>query len=322
VKRVIFTVLLAGVASVAHAQDDLEPVRSLYAAADFDAALVALDRVTPSSSTEALDVARYRVFCLVALGRSVEADREIQSIVQRDPMYVPHADEASPRIRAAFTEVRKRVLPAVARTLYGDGKAAFDRKAFPEAVEKLEQVVAILDTPEAASQADLADLRTLATGFLDLSRSSMTVPAAAVTPVTPVPQAAAPQASSSTATNGSAMVNGSAPANTSKPGIPAPAPAPPGADSGATIEPVAVRQELPPWTFPTPQLLGTELRGVVQIEIDESGNVTSGRIVESVHALYDSVLLRAVRQWKYQPARRNGQPIKAFKMVAVVVRTR
>jgi hypothetical protein len=308
VKRFLFTVLVASaasVATVAHAQDALEPVRSLYAAADFEAALAALDRLTPASNTQALDAARYRVFCLVALGRSTDADREIQGIVHREPMYVPSPEDASPRIRTTFNEVRRRVLPTVARSLYSEGKAAYDRKAMTEAVEKLERVLMILAIPDIQGQQELADLRTLASGFLDLSRAAAAASAAA-------PAAASPAAP----TRAAATLEGE-PAPSGPSGA-APSPA----EGGELTEAVAIRQDLPPWSFPTPQLLGNELKGIVQVEIDDAGNVVGGRIIESVHALYDSVLLRAVRGWKYQPARRNGQPVKSFRHVAVIVRPR
>ena len=47
------------------------------------------------------------------------------------PRYELSDEEAAPRIRLAFHDVRRRVLPQMARSLYSDGKAAFDRKDWP-----------------------------------------------------------------------------------------------------------------------------------------------------------------------------------------------
>ena len=46
-------------------------------------------------------------------------------------MYLPTETEASPRVRSAFSEVRQRQLPEIARTRYAAAKAAFDRKEYP-----------------------------------------------------------------------------------------------------------------------------------------------------------------------------------------------
>ncbi len=124
-------------------------------------------RLTAEASSTVTEIDRYRVLCLMALGRASEADKVIESIVSNDPFYQPAAADAAPRVRAAFSSVRQRMLPGVARSLYIDAKAAFDRKAYPEAAGALEKTLKVIDNIEGAGRADLGDLRVLASGFLD-----------------------------------------------------------------------------------------------------------------------------------------------------------
>ena len=53
-----------------------------------------------------------------------------------------------------------------------------------------------------------------------------------------------------------------------------------------------------------------EFRGAIEVDIDERGLVVGAEIAEPIHPLYDGLLLRAARDWQYEPARRNGQPVK------------
>ena len=51
--------------------------------------------------------------------------------------------------------------------------------------------------------------------------------------------------------------------------------------------------------------------------IDEEGNVEEARVVESIHAVYDALLLSAARTWKYQPAKLDGKPTRYMKVIEV-----
>ena len=98
-------------AATAAAQDNLTRARELYESAAYEEALVELGRLKtadPASSAAAID--RYRALCLMALSRGAEADEVIESIVISDPLYLPAATEAAPRVRAAFSAVRQRPL--------------------------------------------------------------------------------------------------------------------------------------------------------------------------------------------------------------------
>jgi len=285
--RLTLAALFISVAT-ASAQDALGSVRDLYASAAYEEALSALGRLKADSpATTGLEIDRYRVLCLMALGRGSEADSVIEAIVAADPLYVPSATDAAPRVRTAFSAVRQRVLPGVARSLYIDAKAAFDRKAYADAVKALEKTVLVIDTIEAPVKDELSDLRVLASGFLDLSRAASAPPATAAAPATAKPEPpAAPTAAA-------ALVNTAL---------------------------VALKQDLPPLPFSIAAIGNGEYRGMVEVQIDEQGNVTSGRMVRPVHALYDPILLAAVRGWKYEAPRVAGKPIASMKRVEVVLR--
>lgn len=60
------------------------------------------------------------------------------------------------------------------------------------------------------------------------------------------------------------------------------------------------------------------VQGVVILEavIDSSGRVESARVLRSI-SLLDDAALEAVRQWRFDPARLNGQPIPVVMTVTV-----
>jgi TonB family protein len=275
---------LLSCAGTVSAQDALGPVRDLYASAAYEEALSALGRMKAEAPASELEIDRYRVLCLIALGRGTEADSVIEAMVAADPLYEPSAAEAAPRVRNAFSAVRQRVLPGVARSLYLGAKSAYDRKAYAEAIKGLEKTVQVIDTIEAPARNDLADLRVLASGFLDLSRAASAPP----------PVAPAPAKSES---------------------------APPAAPSLPPNTPLVVlKQDLPPLPFSIASLGVGEYRGVVEVQIDDQGNVTTARILQTVHAVYDPILLQAARNWKYEPPRVGGKPTAAIKRVEIVLK--
>lgn len=290
IRRTLAIVLLSSASAAA--QDALDPVRNLYASAAYEEALTAIGRLKSNADLGGVEIDRYRALCLIALGRSAEADQVIETTVTRDPFYQPAAADASPRVRAAFAAVRQRVLPMVVRSLYASAKAAYDRKAFVEAADGLDQTVRVIENLE-GSNPELSDLRTLASGFLDLSRAA-------------IAKASEPPPPAST------------PAQETLPLVNAPvilAPAPPLPFSNV----VAKRQDLPPLPFSL-AATKTQYRGTIEVEIDEAGSVVGARVIQSVHVLYDPLLLVAARDWKYVPALIDGRPIAVRKRVDIVLR--
>jgi TonB family protein len=291
----LIALLTTGVAQPSES-DRLDAVRQLYASADYESALAALERL-PATGTPAavVEMQRYRALCLIALARTADAEQIIEQIVRIDPSYQPDEQEA-PRIRAAFASVRSRVLPLVARAHYADAKAAYERRDFEAAASAFERTIAVIDTVESDDPA-LVDLRTLARGFVDLSRSAVAAAAPA-----PASQPAAP---------------------VETPPPPTPEPDSKSDATDTATGPVILDQTLPPWN---PAWFGaqfqSEFRGAVEVTIDDHGAVTAARILEPVHPAYDPQLLDAATRWRYQPARRGSQPVVSVKRVDIVLRPR
>lgn len=287
--------VVAAFAAPVAAQTDSNPLvsaRDLYASARYDEALAVLNGMRPAESTDRRTVEQYRSLCLLALGRGAEAEGAIAAVVTADPLYQPSETDASPRVRAAFTEVRQRLLPELVSSRYTDAKASFDRKDFVLAEQQFRHVMSLLEDPQMAGR--LMDLRTLVAGFLDLSSRSAAPPAPKAE--APAPPAPAPAAPAATPTPGRIYQ---------------------AEDQGVTIA-VPVRQEVP--RVPSAFTSQAKERGLLELVIDETGRVVSVMVRMSVHPLYDRQLVGAAREWKYLPATFGGQPVKFRKMVQVTVK--
>lgn len=160
--------------------NSLIAARGLYAAAEYEDALAMLNVLEGEGGDAASRaVAEYRAYCLLALGRLAEAEQAIAIVVAADPLYQASGADVSPRIRTAFGEVRRRMLPAIILRQYETARAMFDAKDFVAADAGFALVLAALsdrDVAAAAAEAPLSDLRILASGFRDLSVSAAMPP--------------------------------------------------------------------------------------------------------------------------------------------------
>jgi tetratricopeptide (TPR) repeat protein len=272
-------------------QDAVNTARDLYASAAYEDALSVLNRVPEASRPpeEARTIAQYRAFCLLALGRTSEAERAIEAVISREPTYRPAANDVSPRVRAAFAEVRRRMLPSIIQQKYGQAKEAFDKKDYEKAAAGFAQVLEVMNDPDAPS-AQLTDLRTLAGGFRDLAARAAAPPPPP--PVAPVPVAA--------------------------PAPPTP-PAPPRiytAADGDVVPPTIVRQELPPF----PGQLPMQRSGAIEVTINQDGIVEFAVMRQTVSTAYDNLAIAAAKTWRYKPAMVNGAPVKFKKVIQVTVK--
>jgi TonB family protein len=290
--RVLLTTLAILILTAARlaAQDPLASARELYATARYDEALIALDTLRVAAGTavkpaQVRAVEQYRSLCLLALGREAEAEAAIANVVNVDPFYQPAEAEASPRVRGAFRDVRRRMLPEITAERYAIAKATFDRKEYEAAVEQFRQVITLLDDPD--MQGRHQDLRTLSVGFYELSAASIKPPEPPPAPEPVAPQDPGPRIYSS--------------------------------EDGVVMPPVSVRQDLP--RMPSNIMLMAR-DGVVEVIIDERGRVESAMILASVHPIYDAMLLSASDDWRYQPATVKGQPVKFRKRIQVSVARR
>jgi len=249
-------------------------------------------RSTGLAAEDVTTVEQYRALCLMALGRAAEAEDAITAAVAAVPSFSPSGSDVSPRVRTAFIEVRRRVLPSIIQRKYAEAKTAFDRKDFVVAGDGFTEVLKVLDDPELESmtnQPPLSDLRTLARGFRDLSASASAVIPVGVPVAAPLP---APVAATPVVA-ATARVYTVADAN--------------------IVAPVIVRQILPP--FPRKPL--GPAQGVVEVVIDEQGEVENAVIRSPIDPHYDRLALDATRNWRYRPATREGTPVKFRKLVQV-----
>lgn len=275
------------------ATESIESARELYASARYDEALAVLNALGALDESAAGDrklVEQYRSLCLLALGRGEEAERAIATLVRIDPFYQPGEADASPRVRTTFADVRQRLLPDLATSRYAEAKQAYDGKAFADAAARFREVVALLDDPQMNGR--LTDLRTLAAGFVDLAAAAATPP--------PAPEPVKEE-----------------PAPPKEPAAP-PVPLIYSADEPGIVPPVALRQEVPPVPVGIANLVND--KGVLELVIDEEGRVVLITVRSRVHPRYDSILTNAARDWRYQPARLNGTPVKFRKLLQISVK--
>jgi len=279
--------------TIAEGQETIQQVKALYASAAYEDALSALSRLQAGNRRPEYE--QYRVFCLVALGRTAEAEKAIASVVSVDPSFVPDPAEASPRIRDMFAKTRRALVPEIAQRLYVEARSALDRKDKAAASERFESLVRLIDSATEAGEGAvgtaggdneeplLSELRLLASGFLDLARASDSRTEAART---------------------SARA-----AHT------------PAADPVQVTPPVPLKQELPVWV-PPDLSSRREFRGAIRVFISEAGQVTHAELSPGIHPVYDRLLLQATKAWQYQPAQRNGLPVASEKLIEILLKPR
>jgi tetratricopeptide (TPR) repeat protein len=272
-----------------YAQDPLTSARDLYASAQYDEALELLDRLSArtSSSDDRQSIELYRTLCLLAVGRRDDAERAIEAIIALNPLYRPD-DDLSPRTRAAFSDAKRRVLPAIVQQQYAEAKAAFERKEYEAAAERFKRVIQALNDPEigvAAKQPPLADLRTLAAGFHDLSVQAIPPPPPPLLAPAPPPVQNLPPK----------IYTG---------------------EEGGVRPPLTVAQELPRYPGPVPP---TGFMGIIEVVVNERGTVDSAAMVVPVTNLYDKLVLVAASKWVFKPALANGVPVKFRKRLQIKI---
>ncbi len=294
--------LVIASALVIAADESVSTARDLYAAAAYEDALLMLNHLRSSGRgpDEARAIEQYRAFCLLALGRRDDAEQAIAAVVTGEPSYHPSEAEASPRVRSAFSEVRRRMLPTITQEKYAAAKAAYDRKDPANAADGFRQVLDLLADPDlgaAANQPPLADLRTLARGFYDLSASAVPAPPQPTpllqAPALPLPAVAVPAIE--------APVRGHVY----------------GTEDATVVPPVALKQALPPFQY---QTLVPPGQGVLEIVIGETGAVIAAVMRTSVYPKYDATVVDAARTWRYKPATLHGLPVTYRKLVAITIK--
>ena len=233
-----------------------------------------------------MQLEQYRALCLIALGRLVEAERAVASMVEADPTYVPPSTVASPRVLSMVADIRRKELPGVSRRILDSGRASFEAKNTAQAQRQFDLLLKLLDDPAMEGRPEREDLRALAKGY-------STLLVAAPPPVRPT-----------------------APVANDKP----PVSPPPAAASSAFRPAVVIQETLPVWTPPNPAVARNEYSGAVKVRIGTDGRVKAVTIDQPSHPAYDANLIRVARTWTYKPASQNGTPIESERVIAVRLR--
>jgi hypothetical protein len=291
-------VLLAACSAIVLAADDnvdnLDRAKSLYASAAYDEALTVLDHLSGAPALgDRMSIAAYRVYCLLALDRQDEARAVIDRILHQSPLFVPSDSEASPRIQAIFRNARHAALPTIVRERYADAKAAFDRKD-PTTARQFEDLLTLLDDPDLRDWSAAPDLRAVAAAFRDLAKA-VAAPASVVADV-----------------KGSGSIG--------QPPLEPPDITYTAADADVTA-PVSLVQKAPQWRPSTPQEASQDYRGMLRLLIDRSGAVVSATMPTGTRPAYDQALMRAARDWKFQPAQKQGRPVSYLKIIEIHLTT-
>ena len=270
------------------ADASLAAARDLYVSASYDDALAMLGTLSNGSKSveERQSIDLYRTLCLFALGKTTEADRVIEAMLLRDPLYRAADEELSPRVENAFQAARRRILPSVIQQKYADAKSAFDKQQWAAASTGFAEVLKSISDPDIAASAGappLSDIKTLASGFRDLAVKS--VPAPAPPPKVEPPKPVRPV---------KAIYS---------------------ADDRDVVAPVAVVQRVPKY----PANVTKPLQGVVQFVIDENGVVQTPTMPVSIDMSYDGMVIAAAKKWQYAPAMLDGKPVKYLKRLSISV---
>jgi len=273
------------VAAPAGAAPDLANVRELYASASYAEALEVLGSLESADNAEVVE--QYRALCLLGLGRTADAEKALERIIMRRPLYVIPAAEVSPRVVTMFHDIRRRSLPGAARQLYVRAKANYDSKDHATAAGQFKDVLTLVNDPDAAAEGPaLTELKQLAEGFLALSQ-------AAIAAAAPPPPAAAP--------------------------APAPVAEVPKAPSvprvytaldADVVAPQAITRTMPGWRPPSALIAQQSFRGTLEIIVNEQGMVDSAGISKPSFPSYDADLLAATKAWRFRPATKKGEPVK------------
>ena len=278
---------------------DLAAVKALYLAASYEEALEALASLSDDGVADEADV--YRALCELALGRPADAERALQVLVTRDPLYELSDGDVSPRLVTMYHDVRHRLLPDIARDLYKDARASMTEKRSADAARQLTRLLAILNEPDATGdETDLADLKLLAQGFLDLVNTQLADEARAAAAAKAAAEAAVAEAAQQAALADRLY----SPAD------------------GDVTPPVEIERPLPEWLPPNVVAARQRLTGVIRVVIDRQGQVESASVVQPTSDAYDAELLVAARTWRFQPARLGGQPVRYVEMLSFVLSPR
>lgn len=333
-KRIAFAVLVILIwPAVVRAQESIQAAQALYASASYDEALAVLDRLQkqPLPPPDVRDVQQNRALCLLALGRTDEAALAVAAVVSSDPGYRPSEAGTPPRVRAIFKDVRGRLLPGIIVARYGEARTAYDGQQWADAARAFQLVVSLAGDPDlSASDAKaVQDYKVLANGFVKLAEASAEAAEAAAKKaaeppvVHPAPSEKPADAATATAGGPNAALAPSAPgaprasasaANAATADKPvAPDRLYSSVDAGV-VPPVVIRQDVPKWSA---SYRPPSRDGILELTIGLDGRIERATLTQGMAPPYDHDLLEATRNWRYEPARMDGRPVRYRKAIRI-----
>lgn len=264
---------------------ELAAAQKLYAAAAYEEALDRLGRIG-LSDTLADQADMYRALCLLALGRTTESEQVIERTLRRNPRFEVDDREVSPRLVTLYEAVRARLLPTTARDLYAAARVSFDDRQYGTAARQLRDVLNLVAA--APSESSLGDLKLLAEEFLRLAESMSAA------------------AGSDAATTSSSVV-GTGPIFSVL--------------DREVVAPVEIARPLPVMFAPRGSQPGL-YQGLVEIVVSVTGRVESAMTRKSITPAFDAEIRAAALLWRFQPASRNGIPVRYRRSYEIIGHSR
>lgn len=285
--RAIILLLLMPLAALSNpaAQeiDRLGEARKLYESAEYARALSSLERIEPAAITPQQALDRLLYQALCLL--ALENQTALDTKIQEIVRTDPFFDPGGavpPRLRALVSDMRNRMRPGLVQAHYQSGKERFEAGDHASAVQAFTRAIQLAQ--ETGPESDDAGMM----ADIKLLAEGFRDLARRALESPPAPDGKNPLA--------------------------------------AVIPPAVVQQNMPPWpaslTSGLGQLRDDSLTGILQIVITKTGEVGAVTLVERIHPVYDALLIAAAREWKYQPATLNGEPIEFVKRLNVKVSAR
>jgi hypothetical protein len=300
-QRILCSFAALLVTATASAQEPLTKAKALYDSAAYEEALTVLAAVNIPEAQQ------YRALCMLALGRPQDATGAVELLVSASPTFEPSTEDVPPRFVTLVSEAKKKLLPGIARKTFNEARDQFKTGDREAALKKFNLVVTLTSSPGFKDSPDAEDLRTLASGFIELTNASAPLPARADAKAPAAGPANAPPPTPVAETPKIAAAETPKVAAAETPQAPA-----------EVIQPVVVRQDIPP--IPSGiSGLGSPTASV-KVEIGADGRVINASMQQPSHPLYDRLVLQKAREWLYTPALLNGRPVPSEKVVTIQLR--
>jgi tetratricopeptide (TPR) repeat protein len=278
---------VAGTSARSRQEGDLARARQLYAEASYEEALALLPAAPAEADADEVD--RYKALCLIALGRTTDAEQAFERVITRDPDFQITSEE-SPRVVELFRDVRRRILPLRAESLYARAKADYQDQHYADAIEKFTAAIDIMGDPDVGSALRMQELRAVAEEYRELAEERLPEE-----PVGTLDAAAEPAQGNTDPEAVYTML------------------------SRQVKPPVEVARRMPTWNPPADQAWRT-FRGVIEVVVSRRGQVEDVRLLERLAPFYDNALVEAAWGWRFEPARLNGLPVRFRHRIDLVIR--